>query len=271
MNPLISLRVLHRTAGLAAWTTGAVYGHRLMAALDSDFDTPWGKQCFIHLWSHRMFPLFGLDLRVCRGAVPTGLGPFLVVANHRSPLDILLGLHLIGGVVVSHHGVAAIPVVGHAAKYTDTIFVDRSDRRSGARAIREMRRRLNEGRNVIVFPEGTTFPGDEVRPFKRGAFSAAKGLPVKVLPLGIVYSPGMEYVGETFGQHLLRASTRKRTPIWLSIGDPEPVPVGVEEEEALRRRVQSLVDEAAAARDARAPRKRVRGGGRMDSAGAEAG
>jgi 1-acyl-sn-glycerol-3-phosphate acyltransferase len=252
MDPLTPLRFVRRTTGFAAWTAGAVWGHRVMTFLDSDFDTPWGKQRVIDFWSHRMFPLFGLDLHVVSGEVPYGLGPYLVVANHRSPLDILLGIHLMGGVVVSHQGVADMPVVGHAAAYTDTIFVDRSDSRSGARAIRQMRRRLVEGRNVIVFPEGTTFAGDEVRPFKRGAFSAAKGLDVKVLPLGVAYPPGMEFVDESFGRHLLRTSTRRRTPIHVCIGEPEPVPKGAAEVEAVRQRVQALVDEAAAARDGRA-------------------
>ena len=251
MDPLTPLRFVRRTTGFAAWTTGAVLGHRVMSYLDSDFATPWGKQRVVELWSHRMFPLFGLTLHRVSGEVPRGLGPYLVIANHRSPLDILLGLHLVGGVVVSNQGVADMPVVGAAAKYTDTIFVDRTNQRSGAMAIRQMRRRLVEGRNVIVFPEGTTFRGDAVRPFKRGAFSAAKGLDVKVLPLGIAYPPGLEFVDESFGRHLLRTSVRPRTPVWVSLGEPAAAPKGPADIEALRARVQALVDRAAAARDAR--------------------
>lgn len=250
MGPSATLRTLRRAAGFVGWTATAVYGHQVLRLVDSDFDTPWGKQRIIHFWSHRMLPLFGLDLRVVSGEIPYGLGPYLVVANHRSPLDIVLCIHLAGGVVLSHHGVAEVPFLGTAARASDTIFVDREDRKSGAKAIRAMRRRLIEGRNVIVFPEGTTHLGDEVRPFKRGAFSAAKGLDVGVLPIGVAYRPGAEFVNETLGRHALRIASRPRTPVWVSIGERRPVPRNEEETEDLRRYVQGLVDDACATRDA---------------------
>jgi 1-acyl-sn-glycerol-3-phosphate acyltransferase len=247
---LAPLRSTARTLGVAAWTATVVYGHRAIAIFRPDIDNPEGKRPFIRAWSSGVFPLFGVRLTLVSGAPPAA-GPFLVVANHRSPLDILVCVHLVGGVVLSHHGVAKIPVIGEAARVTDTIFVDRADQKSGARAIREMRRRLREGLNVIAFPEGTTFAGDEVRPFKRGAFSAAKGLDVQVLPIGLAYEPGCEFVDESFGQHLQRMSARKRTPIWACIGEPVPTPKSADEEEAIRRTIQALVDRAAAARDGR--------------------
>ncbi len=250
MNLLAPVRSTVRSLTVAAWTASVVYSHRAIALVRPDLDNPTGKRPFIHLWSRGVFPLFGVDLRLVSGSPPEG-APFLVVANHRSPLDILVCVHLVGGVVLSHHGVAKMPVIGEAARATDTIFVDRADQRSGARAIRAMRSRLREGLNVIAFPEGTTFAGDEVRPFKRGAFSAAKGLDVKVLPIGLAYEPGCEFVDESFGQHLMRMSARRRTSIWACIGDPMPTPKSAEEEEAVRRAIQALVDRAAAARDAR--------------------
>jgi 1-acyl-sn-glycerol-3-phosphate acyltransferase len=251
VDAVASIRSGTRAALLAAWTASVVYGHRAIAMLRRDLDTPAGKRPFIAAWSRAVFPLFGIDLRIVSGAPPRGRGPFLVVLNHRSPLDILVAVDLVGGVVLSHHGLASWPIFGAAARATDTIFVDRSDSRSGARAIREMRSRMREGRNVIVFPEGTTFRGDEVRPFKRGAFTAARGLDVSVLPIGLAYEPGCEYVDETFGAHLRRMSARRRTPVWVSIGEPMPVPKNEAEEEAVRAAIQALVDRAAAARDGR--------------------
>ncbi len=244
------LRTTTRSLAVAAWTASVVYGHRAVAVFRRDLDNPAGKRPFIAAWSHGVFPLFGVELTLVGAAAPKG-GPFLVVANHRSPLDILVCIHLAGGVVLSHQGVAKIPVVGGAARATDTIFVDRNDQRSGAKAIRAMRRRLREGLNVIAFPEGTTFAGDEVRPFKRGAFSAAKGLDVQVLPIGIAYEPGCEFVDESFTQHLTRMSRRRRTRVWACIGDPMSVPTKPGDEEAIRAAIQKLVDRAAAARDGR--------------------
>lgn len=250
MDVLSPLRTVSRALGVAAWTASVVYAHRAVALVRRDLDNPAGKAPFIATWSRHVFPMFGIEMHA-QGTPPAEGGPFLVVANHRSPFDILVCVELVGGVVLSHHGVASMPVFGTAAKATDTIFVDRTDTRSGARAIREMRARLREGRNVIVFPEGTTYRGDEVRAFKRGAFTAAKGLDVKVLPIGLAYEPGCEYVGETFGQHLVRISGRKRTPIWVTIGEPMTMPRGEREEEGVRSALQILVDRAAEARDTR--------------------
>lgn len=235
---------------IAGWTASVVYGHRAVAIVRRDLDNPAGKKPFIETWSRAALPLLGVDLRVVSGAPSRVPGPYLVVANHRSPLDILVCMELFGGVILSHDGVSSMPVFGDAARATDTIFVDREDKRSGARAIREMRSRMREGRNVIVFPEGTTFAGDEVREFKRGAFSAARGLErVRVLPVGLAYEPGCEFVGETFAAHLGRMSARRRTPVWVSVGEPMSVPKDAAGEELVRHSIQALVDRAAGARD----------------------
>jgi lyso-ornithine lipid O-acyltransferase len=244
------LRSASRALSFAAWTSGVVNAHRLLGRVEPELRSVDGKGAFIARWSDGVFPIFGLDLTVVDGAALRGIDPYLVIANHRSPLDILICVHLVGGVVLSHHRVKAYPVIGDAAAYTDTIFVDRADSRSGAQAIRQMRRLLRAGRNVIVFPEGSTFDGDEVRPFKRGSFTAAKGLDVQVLPLGIAYERGAEFVNESFRRHLLRMCARPRTPIWVTIGEPRPVPRTDADAEAMRQYVQTLVDRAAAARDA---------------------
>jgi 1-acyl-sn-glycerol-3-phosphate acyltransferase len=251
------LRAGARALAVAGWTASFVYGHRALSRLRPELDTPAGKRPFVERWGRGVIPLLGAELNLVEGRAPDPSGgPYLVVANHRSPLDILVCVHLVGGVVLSHHGVASIPVFGEAARAIDTIFVDRADGRSGARAIREMRSRLREGRNVIVFPEGTTFAGDEVQPFKRGAFSAARGLGVRALPIGLAYEPGCEFVDETFEQHVARVSARRRTPVWVSFGAPTPVPSDAAGEEAMREAIQALVHRSAAARDGTSRRAR---------------
>jgi hypothetical protein len=71
---------------------------------------------------------------------------------------------------------------------------------------------------VIVFPEGTTAPGDAVLAFQQGAFVAARGLPVEIVPVGIAYPPGSEYLEETFFQHMVRMARRKHTPVCCVVG-----------------------------------------------------
>jgi 1-acyl-sn-glycerol-3-phosphate acyltransferase len=243
-----------RAFGFGAWMIAVVEGHkRLVVPLKGpQADTLTGRRRAIHLWSQGTFPLLGVTLHRVAGAPPRGGGPYLVVGNHRSPLDILLAIHAFGGAILAHDGVARLPAVGAGARAVGTVFVDRDDPKSGARAIREIRRRLKDGHNVIAFPEGSTFEGDAVRPFKAGVFAAARGVPgVEVLPFGAAYEPGAEYVDESFRQHMFRMAARPKTPVWMSIGAPVPVPRGEGPIEDLRRAVQGLVDRAAAARDGR--------------------
>jgi 1-acyl-sn-glycerol-3-phosphate acyltransferase len=86
---------------------------------------------------------------------------------------------------------------------------------SGASTIRAIRDALRAGDTVCLFPEGTTFEGDEVRPFHAGAFVSALRTEASIVPVGIAYPRGSEaaFVGETFLNHLGRmagASTPTR-------------------------------------------------------------
>lgn len=194
-------------------------------------------------WVRGAVDIVGLDLRVVRGEpAPDVDRARLIVSNHRTPLDILALLSLFGGHFLANHRVARAPIVGPGAHRIGTVFVDREDRKSGVAAIRTMRRLLEQRRTMIVFPEGTTYPGDEVRPFKGGAFTAAAGLPVEVVPVGIAYTPGHEYAEGRMGSHVRSFLSRARTPTWVSIGDPIPIPADRKGFDAhVRDRVQELV------------------------------
>jgi len=150
--------------------------------------------------------------------IPEGAGLF--VSNHQSMLDVAILGSQVGGPILSRADLEHWPVLGAAARAGGTLFVDRGDRRSGARAIREMRQVLKNGIPLAVFPEGATFRGDEVQPFKGGAFVAVRGLGVPVVPVGFAYEPGSEYVEMSFGQHALNLMGSSQTRVVMAIGAP---------------------------------------------------
>ena len=207
-----------------------------------------------HAWAIVSRVVLGVDLHLVRGARPSRHSPRarLIVSNHRTPLDIVALMWLFDGHFLANHKTRTAPVVGTAAIRMGTIFVDRDDRRSGAQAIRAMRRALEDKQSIIIFPEGTTYGGDEVRPFKGGAFLAAKGVDLDVLPVGLAYPPGTEYVDESLGSHAKRFLSRRRTPVWIAIGEPAPFPPQKDgADEVIRARVQAMVDEARRAAQSR--------------------
>lgn len=203
------------------------------------------RQEWVRRWARGLLRVFGVQQRWSGNEAGTSRRPRLLVANHRSPLDILLMLGGFGGTVLGRHDLERWPILGWAAQHGGTIFVDREDPRSGMRAIREMRRRLQAGQSVIVFPEGTTHAGDEVRAFQGGAFAAVRGLDAELWPVGLAYDPGAEFVDETFGEHVLRVAQRKVTRVALCVGSAHPV--GADREAmalSMQREVQKLVHEA---------------------------
>jgi 1-acyl-sn-glycerol-3-phosphate acyltransferase len=162
--------------------------------------------------------LDSLAVRVHAAGEPATNRPMLVVANHRAALDVGVLLTRLDAAFLSRADLAEWPVLGRMARHANTVFVDRASETSGANAIRAIRRHLAAGESVVVFPEGATFRGDEVQPFKMGAFAAARGLDVDVVPVGLAYPDGVEYVGIDFVTHLRNVASRPRTDVALEVG-----------------------------------------------------
>jgi 1-acyl-sn-glycerol-3-phosphate acyltransferase len=218
-------RGLRRTVRIGGF--GALTAVMLPAFLVHRGLTPAGRRTgvrerWVATWSGALLRMFGLRLNT--QALPSlepGRG-HLIVANHRSTADILMLLRAFGGHMVSRDDVARWPLVGVAARSVGTVFVDRSDAVSGATAVRTIRGLLAGASNVIVFPEGTTFAGDEVRPFRGGAFIAALRSGADVVPVGLAYQTGSgaSFVNESFGAHLWRMAAAEPSRVAMCVGDP---------------------------------------------------
>ncbi len=169
-------------------------------------------------------------------------GATLVVANHRSMLDIPVLLSLTGGHMLSRGDIGEWPWFGRLAQVAGTVYVNRDDANSGALAIQQMRDLLGQRSTVCVFPEGTTFGGDSVRPFRPGAFVAAARAHASVVPLGIAYdSDDAVYGDETLWSHVSRMAAIRRIRVAIATGPRFSCRgLGVRE---LSRRAESEVQE----------------------------
>jgi lyso-ornithine lipid O-acyltransferase len=138
--------------------------------------------CVYHGWICRLLGVH-LDLQGARSTHR----PTLFVANHTSYLDIEIIGAAIEGSFVSKAEVSRWPIFGWLAKLQRTIFVERADRAGAARQRDEIRRRLDDGDNLILFPEGTSGDGVHLLPFKSALFAAAEDERVVVQPVSVVY------------------------------------------------------------------------------------
>jgi 1-acyl-sn-glycerol-3-phosphate acyltransferase len=239
-------RSISRLAGLGVFTAAWVGAASLHQTLVKPAERNAVFQRYMKRWANSLVQQTGGQVILTpESEIPAATGPRLIVSNHRSPFDIGVLLSIFGGHAVSRADLAGWPVIGYAARRAGTIFVNRESAGSGASAIRAIRKRLQEGRSILVFPEGATFAGDEVRPFRAGAFTALRGLPVEVVPVGLAYDLGSEFVEETFVEHVLRVARRPRTRCVVHIGAPRMVEGRAQNIAlALHEEVQGLVTRA---------------------------
>lgn len=250
------LRFPARTAAFAGLTFG-MYG---LLELDTARSPESEREAVLRKWIQRygkgLLRIYGVDV-AARGPhigagerYPArdsrGRGRVFVM-NHRSGLDIPVTLAFFEATIVSRSDLAGWPVIGMAARRVGTLFVDRSSKSSGAAVINAMASALEQGIAVMVYPEGTTFAGDEVRPLRAGAFIAALRAGAEIVPAGIAYEgKDTSFIDEPFTAHMMRVSTARGARAALEVGDPiqvEGKSVEALQEEA-RGAMQSLVDRA---------------------------
>lgn len=129
-------------------------------------------------------------------------GPCLFVANHASYADISIIGGQIKGSFVAKQEVAGWPIFGICARLSRCVFVDRKAR-FALKQSEQMKKRLQDGDSLILFPEGTSSDGNRVLKFRSSLFSAAEieidGKPVTVQPVSIAYT---HLDGIPMGRHL---------------------------------------------------------------------
>jgi 1-acyl-sn-glycerol-3-phosphate acyltransferase len=115
-----------------------------------------------------------------------GKGPYVVVANHQSLLDILLLSYLPREMKwVAKESLFRVPWVGLVFRMSGDIPVRRGDAESGGEALARARAYLANGMSVMIFPEGTRSVSAKLLPFKSGAFRLAIDAGVPVLPVAV--------------------------------------------------------------------------------------
>jgi 1-acyl-sn-glycerol-3-phosphate acyltransferase len=112
---------------------------------------------------------------------------YVVVANHQSIYDILV---VYGHLPLDFKWVMKIelrkmPFVGFACEKMGHIYVDRQNRQASVQAMEAAKSKLVDGTSVVFFPEGTRSNGNQLKPFKKGAFRMAKDLQLPILPISI--------------------------------------------------------------------------------------
>jgi 1-acyl-sn-glycerol-3-phosphate acyltransferase len=183
------------------------------------------QRFFYRTWARLVCRVLGVRVEL-EGARPAL--PCLVVTNHLSYLDILVIASVLPARFVAKHEIRSWFFVGWMCRAVDTIFVDRSSRRDTIRVAREMAEGLRVGDAIVLFPEGTSYPGHRVGAFKPAllAPAAEAQLPVRFGAIHYATAPcdrpaylSVSWWGEMpFGPHALELLQLSRIEARLRFG-----------------------------------------------------
>lgn len=134
------------------------------------------------LWSSAH--IAGVRLRIV-GEVPTG--PVIVALKHQSAYETMATPRLFRWpAVVMKAELMRIPVWGWIARRYGSIPVDRDASSAAMRTmLRVAERAVAEGREIIIFPEGTRTPVGEAPPLKPGVAGLYRLMKLPVVPVAL--------------------------------------------------------------------------------------
>jgi 1-acyl-sn-glycerol-3-phosphate acyltransferase len=141
---------------------------------------------------------------VIHGAENLPAGGAVCICNHVSWFDVFaLASSLPRATFVAKVELRKIPVFGSAAETAGIVFIDRDNRKSAFDSYKLAARAVQEGKRIVVFPEGTRGFDYRLRQFKKGPFVLAITAEAPLVPT-VVYG-AMEVMGK--GSFWIRSGT----------------------------------------------------------------
>jgi len=142
--------------------------------------------------------------------------PVIFVSNHQSFIDVKLSIAAIprNFSFISKDILFKIPLLGKYMRTSGHIGIRRSDERNAYGTLNEVIKKLDGGKSIIFFPEGTRSENGELGKFKRGISMVILKSGRKVIPTAIMGSrgylpkssilsnPGYRDIGFRFGKPL---------------------------------------------------------------------
>jgi len=195
--------VKSQQADKSSWL-GARFDHRFSSFI---------KDCF-YRWvrnTSRTLVIVAFGFRtIGRQYLPTD-GNAIFLSTHQSMLDpVLVGLAFNGRLnFIARKSLFHQPLFAFFIRLLDAIEIDRE--RGGLAGLREMMKRLHDGKMVLIFPEGTRTTDGEIGDLKMGFSPIARKTKAALVPMAISGAINVLPRNSKFPQ---------RHPIALVVGKP---------------------------------------------------
>lgn len=193
----------------------------------------------IKLWAR--FVLFGLrwiaGVKVeVRGLEHRPNGPALIAAKHQGMLDVIAPFAFLDDACfVMKKELMPLPFFGWFAWKTKMIAVDRAAHAKALKAmVRQTRARLAEGRQILIFPEGTRTTPGEPADYKPGVAAIYRDVDAPCWP--VATNSGVHWPAHGF----------KRYPGTVVFEFLPPIPAGLKRVEFMKQ-LESRIEDASTA------------------------
>lgn len=188
----------------------ALLAHVLIGLLIASTVWPWAsaqlKWRSEKWFATRLLKIVGVQLQVeyaCETSRPVAGQGKLYLSNHVSWLDIFAFNSNSPITFIAKSEIASWPLAGALARKSGTLFIERGKRHAVRDVVHKAAECLKTGRDVAVFPEGTTGPGDSPLHFHSNFVQPAILAEVPVVPVSLQYlnshgkwTPAPAYLGE---------------------------------------------------------------------------
>lgn len=133
---------------------------------------PKYQRSFRRLVAKGFLVLFGVKAHTMGDAKDWEENPQILILNHQSFMDVMYleAMHPKDLCWVAKAELGKPFIYGHALKAPKMILINREDKKELIHLLKVAKERLDEGRVLCIFPEGTrSSGGDKLLPFKSGA------------------------------------------------------------------------------------------------------
>lgn len=128
-----------------------------------------------HVFAPVFLTLTGVAVQVSGAQKIDARTSYVIIGNHNTALDFLVNARAFPGVFrfLAKQELHKVPVFGWVVK-TMCLTVDRSSAMSRARSVVELKKQLEAGWSIFIYPEGgRNRTGEPLAPFYEGAFRIA--------------------------------------------------------------------------------------------------
>ena len=141
---------------------------------------------FASVWGPIAHKILGFKVTLTNHDIMKNSRPCVFIMNHQSNYDLVLGgvIRVRRTVSLGKKEILWFPIFGLFYWLSGNILIKREKRVKAIKAMEKVHRIINEKNlSILIMPEGTRSKGKGLGPFKKGAFRAAIGAKVPIVPI----------------------------------------------------------------------------------------